>query len=84
MVVDAGESAVRVALDPAAGAGLAFQRKAVSSQGRDEFPYRSISEEVNKLAQVIGHRVTTTTGASIVSTAFAAGIGCPFSASTSR
>ena len=46
MVVDAGQPAVGVAVDPAAGPGLAFQRKAVSSQGGDELPYRCIAEEV--------------------------------------
>ena len=69
MVVDAGQSAVRVAVDPAAGLGLALQRKAVSSQGGDKFPYGCVAEEVDKLAQIVGHRLTATTGASIVSTA---------------
>jgi hypothetical protein len=39
MVVNGGQPAVGVAIDPAAGAGLAFQRKTVSSQGRDQLPY---------------------------------------------
>jgi hypothetical protein len=69
MVVDAGQSAVGVAVDPAAGPGLAFSRKTVSSQGGDELPYRCVAEEVDQWAQIIGHRVTATTGASIVSTA---------------
>jgi hypothetical protein len=46
MVVDARQSAVGVAIDPAASAGLAFQRKAVSSQTGDQFPYRDIAKEV--------------------------------------
>src|SRR5882724_119883 len=61
MVVNAGQ--------PAAGAGLAFQRKAVSSQGRDQLPYGGVAEQVDQWAQIVGHRVTATTGASIVSTA---------------
>jgi len=46
MVVNAGQSAVGVAVDPAAGAGLALQRKAVPSQGGDEFPYGCVAEQV--------------------------------------
>jgi hypothetical protein len=84
MVVDAAESAVGMAVDPAACAGLALQRKAVPSQGGDEFPYRGIAEEVDELARIVGHKVTATTGTSIVSTAFTAGMRCPFSTRTSR
>jgi hypothetical protein len=46
LVVNAGQSAVGVAVDPAAGAGLALQRKAVPSQGGDEFPYACVAEQV--------------------------------------
>jgi len=46
MVVDGGQSAVGVAVDPAAGPGLAFSRKSVSSQGGDEFPYGCVAEQV--------------------------------------
>jgi len=46
MVVDGGQSAVGVAVDPAAGPGLAFSRKTVSSQGGDELPYRCVAEQV--------------------------------------
>jgi hypothetical protein len=44
--MDAGQSAIGVAVDPAAGPGLAFPRKTVSSQGGDEFPYPCVAEEV--------------------------------------
>jgi hypothetical protein len=46
MVVDAGQSAIGMAVDPAAGSGLALSRKLVSSQGGNEFPYRCVAEEV--------------------------------------
>jgi hypothetical protein len=46
MVVNGGQPAVGVAVDPAAGAGLALQRKAVPSQGGDEFPYGCVAEQV--------------------------------------
>jgi hypothetical protein len=46
MIVDAGQSAVEVVVDPAAGVGLALSRKTVSSQGGDEFPYGGVAEEV--------------------------------------
>jgi hypothetical protein len=46
MVVNGGQSAVEVAVDPAAGVGLALSRKTVSSQGGDEFPYWCVAEEV--------------------------------------
>src|SRR5262245_25597159 len=84
MVVNAGQSAVGVSVDPTAGAGLALQRKAVPSQGGDQFSYWSVAEEVDQLAQIVSHRVTATTGASIVSAAFPVGRGCPFSTRTSR
>jgi hypothetical protein len=46
MVVDADQSAIGMAVDPAAGSGLALSRKSVSSQGGNEFPYRCVAEEV--------------------------------------
>jgi len=46
MVVDGGPSAVGVAVDPAAGPGLAFSRTTVWSQGGDEFPYGCVAEQV--------------------------------------
>ena len=69
MVVDGGQSAVGVAVAPAAGPGLAFSRTTVASQGGDELPYWCVAEEVDPWAQIVGHRVTATTGASIISTA---------------
>jgi len=57
-----------MAVNAAASAGLTFQDKAVSPQGTDQFSHRSVAQEMDKLRKVIGHRITATTGTSMICT----------------
>src|SRR5262249_19161498 len=75
VVVDQRDAAIRVAIDAATGAGLPFQQKPVTPQGTDEFAHGCVAQGVHELGQVVGHRVTATSGASTVSTVCASGIG---------
>ena len=68
VIMDYGNSPVRVAIDPTARVRLALQQKPVTAQGIDEFADRCIAQEVDEFRQIIGHNVTAIKGALAVST----------------
>jgi len=82
VVVDNRNSAVRVSVDSASGAGLTFQRKAVSPQGADQFSNRGVAEAMDEVPWAV-HTVTVTAGVSMILTPLPVGTLPPFSNRTS-
>lgn len=82
MIVDDNNASIRMTVDTASSARLAFERKPVLSQRAYEFSYGGITEKVDKFSGAT-HKLTGTTGVPTVCMAFSMGTFCPFSSMTS-